>query len=138
MHLSIISDKSALSFIISVIVLDSNILKISLSKPIPYFNISPKAEYISSIGNVSKNSGYTRTSDGWLIVPIIFLYPLKFTPLFPPIAASTIANKVVGINLNFTPRIYVDAKYPTISVTIPPPIPIKVDALLAPISIALL
>ena len=36
-------------------------------------------------------------------VPIWFFAPPKSTPVFPPIAASTIASKVVGMLMNLMP-----------------------------------
>ena len=39
------------------------------------------------------------------MTPKIFLNLLKLTPFLPPREASVIANKVVGINPNLTPRI---------------------------------
>ena len=52
-----------------------------------------------------------------------------FTPVFPPTAASTIANKVVGICTTPTPRSQVAATNPARSVTVPPPKPIIMSVL---------
>ena len=49
------------------------------------------------------------TSFGFLYVPNRFRIPLVFNAVLPPIAASTIASRDVGIKLWLIPRIYVDA-----------------------------
>ena len=56
-------------------------------------------------------------------MPILFLIPLKFTAVLPPIAASIIARNVVGISCSLQPRLNVDAAKATISVVTPPPMP---------------
>ena len=56
-----------------------------------------------------------------LNTPISFFNPLKFIPVLPPTEASTIANRVVGMLINLTPRLNVEAANPPRSVTIPPP-----------------
>ena len=65
---------------------------------------------------------------GNLITPTPFLNEEKLTPAFPPIEASTIASKVVGILIQFIPRLYKLATNPVISEVTPPPIEIKVSS----------
>ena len=55
------------------------------------------------------------------MTPRIFLYRSKFTPVFPPIAASTWERRVVGMYAKRTPLLYIEAAKPTISDVMPPP-----------------
>ena len=71
--------------------------KISLSKIAPYFITSPMAEEISRSGNDSNNLGSITTAFGCQMTPTKFFPAGRFTPVFPPIDESTIANNVVGI-----------------------------------------
>ena len=52
-------------------------------------------------------------------------------PFLPPIAASTMLNKVVGTNPKAMPLIYIAATKPVISETTPPPTPTIKVCLLA-------
>lgn len=56
-----------------------------------------------------------------LKTPTSFLSPLKLMPVLPPTEASTIARSVVGMLMNWIPRLKVEAANPPRSVTIPPP-----------------
>ena len=69
------------------------------------------------------------------MLPIWFLALLKFIPFFPPIAASTIASKVVGTLYKGSPLLYVEAASPPISQTIPPPSPSPTTPILATIEV---
>ena len=64
----------------------------------------------------------------------MFLYFWKFTPVLPPIAASTWERRVVGIYANLTPLLYILAAKPTISVVMPPPTASNIASLSAPFS----
>ena len=66
--------------------------------------------------------------------PISFFNPLKFIPVFPPTAASTAPNRVVGILMKRIPLLKQAAAKPPKSVTIPPPKLIRSDFLLAPLA----
>ena len=69
-------------------------------------------------------------SSGFLYVPIrLRIFPI-FKAVFPPIAASTIPNNVVGITMCAMPLIYDEATNPHISVTVPPPIDMMAEFLL--------
>ena len=52
-----------------------------------------------------------------------------FTPVLPPIEESTWDKRVVGILINFKPRLKRLAAKPLISPVIPPPIEIKQSSL---------
>ena len=94
------------------------ILKPDLDRPIidPFNSLSFK---------VSNDFVSIAINNGCLKAPIKFLPCLKFTPVFPPIEASTIAAKLVGKCITFNPLNHEDATNPTRSVVTPPPIEIN-------------
>ena len=63
----------------------------------PCFNISAKPDKRCSRESVLKNETATKTASAGANAPISFFKPLKFIPVFPPTAASTAPNNVVGI-----------------------------------------
>ena len=63
----------------------------------------------------------TTPAGGWN-EPTRFLPSLVFSPVFPPMAASTIASTVVGMCTTLTPRSHVAAMKPPMSLVAPPPI----------------
>ena len=67
-----------------------------------------------------------------LNTPISFFRPLKFTPVFPPTAASTALSSVVGMLMKRMPRLNVAAAKPPRSVTTPPPMLTSRDLRVAP------
>ena len=63
----------------------------------PCFNISAYPDNKFSRDNVTKNCVEIITVKAGLNTPTSFFNPLKFIPVFPPTAASTAPNNVVGI-----------------------------------------
>ena len=83
----------------------------------------------SRLGNVFSQDVSIATFDGFVNVPIAFFMPLKLMPFFPPMAASTIPSRVVGMRMKFRPLLYVDATKAPRSVVVPPPIMMRVSNL---------
>ena len=87
---------------------------------------SAQPEFNSLSFKVSNDFVSIAINNGCLKAPIKFLPCLKFTPVLPPIDASTIAAKLVGKWITFNPLNHEDATNPTRSVVTPPPIEIKI------------
>ena len=87
----------------------------------PYLITSAMPARNSRSGRVARAVGSISTSRGWWKAPIRFLPPGWFTPVLPPIAASTIASRVVGTCTTPMPRSQVAAANPAMSPTTPPP-----------------
>ena len=58
---------------------------------------------------------------GCRMTPSMFFRSRKLTPVFPPMAASTWARRVVGMKAKRIPRLKIEAAKPAISVVMPPP-----------------
>ena len=65
---------------------------------------SAKPARVSRSGRVRKNSGFKLTPAGVWKVPTRFLPPARLIPVLPPVAASTMPRRVVGMSQKFTPR----------------------------------
>ena len=68
----------------------------------PCFNISAYPEKKLCASSVRKNSVSINTLFAGANEPISFFSPLKLIPVLPPTEASTIASKVVGIDVRNT------------------------------------
>ena len=98
----------------------------------PCLIISAYPEHRLSLSMVLRNSVSSITASALLNTPISFFSPPKFIPVFPPTDASTIESSVVGMFINFTPLLNVDAAKPPRSVTMPPPRFTKSECRVAP------
>ena len=72
------------------------------------------------------------TASGCQKAPTRFLPSGRFTPVLPPIAASTMPRSVVGTCTTGTPRWYAAAANPATSVTSPPPTATTTSARVSP------
>ena len=90
------------------------------------FTHSARPERNSRTGSVASDSGSQITNAGCANEPMMFFASdpsgrARFTAVFPPTAASTMARSVVGTCTQAMPRMYVAAANPATSPTTPPP-----------------
>ena len=88
---------------------------------IPALRISYSPARYSRSGRLSSSAGSISTAQGGWKLPTRFLPLTRFTPVFPPIEASTWASSVVGTWSTGIPRMKMAARKPAMSLTMPPP-----------------
>ena len=69
-----------------------------------YLAISPRPDVYSRGGRVARTSVSQSTAEGCQKAPTRFLPSGRFTPVLPPMAASTWPSSVVGTCTTRTPR----------------------------------
>src|SRR5579875_3449518 len=87
----------------------------------PYLITSASPATSSRRGSVRSTPTSATTNSGWWKTPIRFFPSAWFTPVLPPMPASTWASSVVGTCTSGSPRKSVPAAKPARSPTTPPP-----------------